>query len=126
MVVKETLRLHPTLPLLARESIKYSKIDGYDIYPKTWVLINTWALARNPKYWKNPEEFLPERFKDNSFSLAENQNFEYKPFGGGRRICPGLNMGIVLTELVLAHMLYTFDWDLPEGLNAEDLNMEGL
>ncbi|XP_026422412.1 cytochrome P450 71B9-like [Papaver somniferum] len=126
MVVKETLRLHPTLPLLTRESIKHSKIDGYDIYPKTWVLINTWALARNPKYWKNPEEFLPERFKNSSFSLGENQNFEYKPFGGGRRICPGLNMGSVLTELVLANILYTFDWELPEGLNTEDLNMEGL
>ncbi|XP_026379357.1 cytochrome P450 71B10-like [Papaver somniferum] len=124
MVVKETLRLHPAFPLLARESIKHCKIEGYDIYPNTWVLINTWELGRNPEYWPNPEEFLPERFKDSSIDFVQNQNFEYMPFGGGRRICPALNMGIVLTELVLANVLYAFNWELPEGLKSEDLNME--
>ncbi|XP_026412009.1 cytochrome P450 71B26-like [Papaver somniferum] len=124
MVIKETLRLHPILPLLARKSMIRCKIDGYDIYPSTWILINSWALGRNPQYWKNPEKFLPERFKDSSLDFVENQKFEYMPFGGGRRICPGLNMGIVLTELVLANILYTFDWEFPKGLKAEDLNME--
>ncbi|XP_026440308.1 cytochrome P450 71B36-like [Papaver somniferum] len=124
MVVKETLRLHPIDSFLIRESLKHSKIDGYDIYPKMWVLINIWAMGRNPQYWQNPEEFLPERFKDSSSDFVQNQNFEYMPFGGGRRACPGSNMGIVLVELVLANVLYTFDWDLPKGLKREDLNME--
>lgn len=124
MVVKETLRLHPSCILLTRECLKHNKIDGYDIYPKTRILINIWALGRNPEYWENPEEFLPDRFRDSPVDFVENLNFEYIPFGGGRRICPGLNMGIVLTELVLANVLYTFDWEFPKGLKREDLNME--
>ncbi|XP_026379353.1 cytochrome P450 71B20-like [Papaver somniferum] len=124
MVVKETLRLHPTDPFIARQTMKHNNIYGYDIYPKTWVLINTWAMGRDPKYWQNPEEFLPERFKNSSIDFVENHNLEYIPFGGGRRICPGLNMGVVLTELVLANLLCTFDWELPKGLKTEDLNMD--
>lgn len=126
MVVKEALRMHAPAPLLSpRECIKNSKIDGYDVYPKTRVLINAWAMGRNPKYWKNPEEFMPERFKDSfNMDFAGTQNFEYVPFGAGRRICPGMNMGIVLTEFVLANILYAFDWKLPNGLKKEDINME--
>ncbi|XP_026432287.1 cytochrome P450 71B20-like [Papaver somniferum] len=122
MVVKETLRLHSIASILLRQTMKHSKIDGYDMYPKTWVLINTWAMGRNPEYWPNPEEFLPERFEDSTTDFTRNQNFEYLPFGGGRRVCPGLNTGIVLVELVLANILCSFDWELPKGLKREDLN----
>ncbi|XP_026383323.1 cytochrome P450 71A1-like [Papaver somniferum] len=124
MVVKETFRLHPGNALLVRECMKHSRIDGFDIYPKTTVLINAWATGRDPKYWQNREKFLPERFKDSSIDFSGSQNFEYLPFGGGRRGCPGMNMAIVLIELVLANILYDFEWKLPEGLNKEDLNME--
>ncbi|XP_026379363.1 cytochrome P450 71A1-like [Papaver somniferum] len=125
MVVKETLRLHPGNPLLLKESMKHCMIDGYNVYPKTTVLINAWEIGRNPKYWQNPEEFLPERFKDRSHDFAASHyNFEYLPFGGGRKGCPGISMGLVLTELVLANVLYAFDWELPKGLKKEDINME--
>ncbi|XP_026425433.1 cytochrome P450 71B35-like [Papaver somniferum] len=125
-IVKETLRLHPITSFLLRETMKHSKIDGYDIYPKTWVLINTWAMGRNPEHWQSPEEFLPERFKDSSMNFCGDQTFEYMPFGGGRRVCPAINMSIALLEFVLANVLYTFDWELPEGLMREDLNKEEL
>ncbi|XP_026432182.1 cytochrome P450 71B36-like [Papaver somniferum] len=124
MVVKETLRLHPPSPLLLRESMKYSKINGYDIYPKTRVVINVWEIGRSPKYWENPQDFFPERFKDSCIDYLGGHNFEYIPFGGGRRGCPGMNMAIVLTELALANVLYAFDWELPKGINKEDINME--
>ncbi|XP_026397404.1 cytochrome P450 71B21-like [Papaver somniferum] len=82
-------------------------------------------MGRNPEYWKNPEEFFPERFKDSSIDFSGNQNFEYTPFGGGRRICPGMNTAVVLVELVLANVLYSFDWEFPKGLK-NDLNKEEL
>ncbi|XP_022775609.1 cytochrome P450 71B36-like [Durio zibethinus] len=126
MVIKETLRLHPPAPLLiARETMSHFKINGYNIYPKTLIQINAWAIARDPQYWKNPEEFSPERFIDNTVDF-KGQHFEFLPFGTGRRGCPALYMGTVTSELLLANLLYCFDWKLPGGMKEADINMEEL
>ena len=77
------------------------------------------------KYWKNPEEFIPERFIDNSIDY-KGQHFELLPFGTGRRGCPGIYMATTTIELALANLLYCFDWKLPYGMNEEDINMEEL
>lgn len=124
MIVKETLRLHPPAPLLlARETISHFKVSGYDINPKMLIQVNVWAIGRDPKYWDNPEEFCPERFMNNSIDY-KGQNFEFLPFGSGRRICPGIHMGLVTSELALANLLYCFNWKLPNGMKEEDVNME--
>ncbi|XWS34696.1 hypothetical protein CRYUN_Cryun21dG0059900 [Craigia yunnanensis] len=126
MVIKETLRLHPPAPLLIpRETMSHFKINGYNIYPKTLIQINAWAIARDPLYWKNPEEFSPERFIDNDVDFKGN-HFEFLPFGSGRRGCPGMYMGTVTSELLLANLLYCFDWKLPGGMKVADINMEEL
>ncbi|XVE85189.1 hypothetical protein DITRI_Ditri17bG0071800 [Diplodiscus trichospermus] len=126
MIIKETLRLHPPAPLLiAREAMSHFKVNGYNIYPKTLIQINAWAIARDPLHWKNPEEFSPERFIDNTVDF-KGQNFEFLPFGGGRRSCPGMYMGTVTSELLLANLLYCFDWELPGGMEETDINMEEL
>ncbi|WCJ38614.1 Cytochrome P450 71B34 [Euphorbia peplus] len=124
MVVKETLRIHPTGPLLpSREARSHCKIDGYDVDPKTVIQINVWAIGRDPKYWKEPEQFYPERFSDSSIDY-KGQHFELVPFGAGRRICPGIHMATVTIEYVLANLLYLFDWKLPWGMRKADMNME--
>ncbi len=124
MVVKETLRLHPPATmLLARETMSHFKINGYDIYPQMLVQINAWAIGRDPKYWKNPEEFIPERFLNNSIDY-KGQHFELLPFGAGRRGCPGIYMATTTIELALANLLYCFDWKLAYGMKEEDINME--
>ncbi|XP_022945235.1 cytochrome P450 71B10-like [Cucurbita moschata] len=124
MIVKETMRLHPPAPLLVpRETISHFKIEGYNFYPKTMVQVNIWAIGRDPTYWKDPEKFLPERFVESSIDY-KGQHFEFLPFGSGRRICPGLNMGIKNVELALANLLYHFDWKLPNGMKEEELDME--
>ncbi|XP_026424828.1 cytochrome P450 71A1-like [Papaver somniferum] len=125
MVVKETLRLHPPAPfLLPRESMTYSKVGGYDVYPKTRVLINAWGIGRDPACWEKPDAFYPDRFVDSSFDFTGQQSFELVPFGGGRRGCPGVNMGLVTIELALANLLYCFNWELPNGMKNEDANMD--
>ena len=63
LVIKETMRLHPAAPLLLpREATEPCKILGYDIPKGTTVLVNAWAIGRDPMHWEDPEEFKPERF----------------------------------------------------------------
>ncbi|CAH2066264.1 unnamed protein product [Thlaspi arvense] len=124
MVIKETWRLHPPAPLLVpKEVISEFEINGYTIQPKTLLHVNVWAIGRDPDTWKDPEMFLPERFIDSNID-TKGQHFELLPFGGGRRICPAIYMGTTMVEFGLANMLYNFNWELPEGMVVEDIDME--
>ncbi|BAB02189.1 cytochrome P450 [Arabidopsis thaliana] len=123
-VIKETWRLHPPAPLLLpREVMSEFEINGYTMQPKTQIHVNVWAIGRDPNTWKDPEEFLPERFIDSNID-TKGQNFELLPFGGGRRMCPAMYMGTTMVEFGLANLLYHFDWKLPEGMKVEDMDME--
>ncbi|XP_068466797.1 cytochrome P450 71D8-like [Phaseolus vulgaris] len=123
LVIKETLRLHPPVPLLIpRECTKLTNIGGYEIPKKTKVMINAWALGRDPEYWSDAERFIPERFEGNSVDFRGN-NFEYVPFGAGRRMCPGMTFGLASIMLPLALLLYHFNWELPNKMKPEDMDM---
>lgn len=123
MVIKETLRLHCPGPLLVPHRCRETcKVMGYDVLKGTCVFVNVWALGRDPKYWEDPEEFKPERFENSDMDYKGN-TFEYLPFGSGRRICPGINLGVANLELPLASLLYHFDWKLPNGMAPKDLDM---
>ncbi|XXG59493.1 hypothetical protein AAC387_Pa04g1568 [Persea americana] len=123
LVLKEVLRVHPSVPLLVpRECTEQCKINGYDIPLKTRIFINVWALMRDQELWRNPDEFWPERFADTSFDF-KGQNLQYIPFGSGRRICPGIFFATATTEFALASLLHSFDWGLPHGMREEDIDM---
>lgn len=122
-VTKETLRLYPPAPLLTpRESTQDVSIMGYDIPARTMVLINAWTIGRDPKLWDKPEEFQPERFVDSCIDY-KGQDFQLIPFGSGRRGCPGVSFAMTTIHLVLANLLHNFDWSLPNGAQAKDLDM---
>ncbi|KAK7387682.1 hypothetical protein VNO78_22472 [Psophocarpus tetragonolobus] len=123
-VIRETLRLHPPLPLLLpRECREACKIDGYDIPMKTKVIVNAWAIGRDPEKWHDAESFIPERFDGTSIDF-KGTDFEYIPFGAGRRMCPGLTFGIANVEFALAKLLYHFNWELPQGMQSDKFDME--
>ncbi|KAL5998230.1 hypothetical protein ACLOJK_009168 [Asimina triloba] len=124
-VIKECLRMHPPIPLVPRQSIQAVNIDGYHIPAKTWVLINACGIARDPISWESPEEFQPERFLSSSYSHIdfEGNDYELLPFGAGRRGCPGIHFAIATIELVLANLVYHFNWEMPSGMSLEDLDM---
>ncbi|KAL3641961.1 hypothetical protein CASFOL_012776 [Castilleja foliolosa] len=126
-VINESFRVYPPVPLvLPRETIERCTLDGYEIEPKTLVYINAWAIARDPEYWENdPHEFLPERFLDSNIDI-KGQDFGVIPFGSGRRACPGMLMGLANVELVVANLLYSFDWGLPDGVETKDVDTEAL
>ncbi|XVF03638.1 hypothetical protein REPUB_Repub05bG0010300 [Reevesia pubescens] len=120
---EETLRLHPPVPLLIpRENVKGCEINGYEIPAKFKVTVNAWAIGTDPNYWNEAERFNPERFLDSSIDY-KGSNFEFIPFGAGRRMCPGISFGMAIVELSLANLLYHFDWKLPNGMKPEDVDM---
>ncbi|XP_024025579.1 cytochrome P450 71A25 [Morus notabilis] len=122
-VFKETLRLHPPVPLLVpRVSRKDVKIKGYDVVAGCQVFINAWAIGRDPRTWDNVEKFEPERFF-NSVVDYKGQDFALIPFGAGRRGCPGILFVMAVNEIALANVVHNFDWQLPDGARGEDLDM---
>ncbi|WVZ53513.1 hypothetical protein U9M48_004443 [Paspalum notatum var. saurae] len=121
-VIKETLRLHIPGPLFMRECQESCKVMGYDVPSGTKVLLNLWAIARDPKYWDEPETFKPERFETDARDFRGNC-FEFMPFGSGRRMCPGMSFGLANVEVALAKLLFYFDWSLPAGVHPRELDM---
>ncbi|KAL4190648.1 hypothetical protein AMTRI_Chr07g25780 [Amborella trichopoda] len=114
-VIKEVPRLHPPVPLLVpRESKEGIKIDGYDIPAKTRVYINAWAIGRHLDCWDRAGEFLPEMFMSSTIDFR-GQDFEFIPFGAGRRSCPGYLFAIHTVVLTAANLIQHFEWEVPPG-----------
>nr|AJD25157.1 cytochrome P450 CYP71AT93 [Salvia miltiorrhiza] len=126
-ILNETFRLYTPVPLLVpRQTTEKCVLDGYEIQPNTTVYVNVWAIARDSEYWKiSPEEFLPERFIGSNMDV-KGQDFGVIPFGSGRRICPGMFMGVANVELAVANLLYSFDWELPQGIQLDTHVLPGL
>lgn len=127
-VVKETFRLHPPTPLsLPRIAAKNCEIFNYHIPKGATLLVNVWAIARDPKEWASPLEFRPERFLpggDKADVDVKGTDFEVIPFGAGRRICVGMSLGLRMVQLIVATLAHAFDWELENGQNPEKLNMD--
>jgi cytochrome P450 len=114
-IMKESLRLHPVLPLLIPHCPSETcTIGGFSVPKGARVFINVWAVHRDPSIWENPLEFKPERFLNSKFDYS-GSDFNYLPFGSGRRICAGIAMAERMFLYFLATLLHSFDWKLPEG-----------
>ena len=118
-VMKETFRLNPPGPLGgSRCSSQSTSIGGYKIPKGTKIIINMWAIQRDPNIWENPLEFKPERFLAKKFDFKGN-DLSFFPFGSGRRICPGITLADRMSKYMVASLLHLFDWKLPAGANME-------
>ncbi|XP_057977359.1 geraniol 8-hydroxylase-like [Malania oleifera] len=122
-IVKETFRLHPPASLLPHKAKIDANICGFHIPEGAQVLVNVWAIGRDPETWARPNSFEPERFLGLDMDV-KGRSFELIPFGAGRRICPGLPLGTRMLHLMLGSLLYAFDWKLAEGIALEDMTME--
>lgn len=122
-VAKEALRLHPPTPLMLPHRANANvKIGGYDIPKGSNVHVNVWAVARDPAVWKNPTEFRPERFLEEDVDM-KGHDYRLLPFGAGRRVCPGAQLGINLVTSMLGHLLHHFNWAPANGLRPEEIDM---
>ncbi|CAA0830383.1 cytochrome P450- family 76- subfamily G-polypeptide 1 [Striga hermonthica] len=121
--VKEILRLHPSVQmLLPRNSMEDTELMDYFVPKDTQLLVNAWAIHRDPTVWPDPLSFKPERFLDADVDFR-GQHFHLIPFGSGRRSCVGVNLGHRMVGLTLASLLQVFDWKLAGGLEPEELDM---
>ncbi|KAL1828424.1 hypothetical protein DCAR_0207636 [Daucus carota subsp. sativus] len=122
-VVKETMRLHLAVPFLVPHKTETDvNLNGYEIPKNTQVLVNAWAIARDSSSWENPTSFKPERFLDSEVDF-KGQHFSFLPFGSGRRICPGIPLAHRVVSLMIASLVYHFEWKLPNGMKPEELDM---
>ncbi|XP_023742032.1 cytochrome P450 76C1 [Lactuca sativa] len=113
--IKETFRLHPVVPLiLPRSPSQDCIVGGYTIPKGCTVFLNVWSIHRDPLYWDNPLEFSPQRFLTNKYDF-KGSNLHFIPFGAGRRLCPGVPLAEKMQMYILASLLHSFDWRLPEG-----------
>ncbi|XP_068666213.1 geraniol 8-hydroxylase-like [Aristolochia californica] len=123
-VVKETFRLHPPVPLLIPRRAESSvEISGFTIPKHTQLLVNSWAIGRDEENWSEPLRFWPERFLGSNIDFR-GRDFEFIPFGAGRRICPGMPLAIRMVHLILASMIQSFDWKLRSGMKPDDIEMD--
>ncbi|XP_068646508.1 probable (S)-N-methylcoclaurine 3'-hydroxylase isozyme 2 [Aristolochia californica] len=122
-VVKETLRLHPPVTfLLPHRAMETCEVMNYTIPKDCQLMVNTYAIGRDPKTWDDPSSFVPERFINSDVDYQGN-DFHYIPFGAGRRICPGMSLATRVVRLILASLIHTFDWTLPNGMHPDQLDM---
>ncbi|XP_066380581.1 flavonoid 3',5'-hydroxylase 1-like [Miscanthus floridulus] len=126
-VCKEAMRLHPSTPLsLPHFSFDAcDDVDGYRVPANTRLLINIWAIGRDPAAWEKPLEFRPERFLPGGGAEKVDPMgncFELIPFGAGRRICAGKLAGMVFVQYFLGTLLHAFDWSLPDGEEKVDMS----
>ncbi|KAJ4974694.1 hypothetical protein NE237_007868 [Protea cynaroides] len=120
-MVKETLRLYPAAPLLIPHYANQSCTIGQFTIPRgTSVFFNIWKIHRDPEGWEDPLEFFPERFlRDNNGYDYKGNNFNYLPFGSGRRICVGISLAERMSTYMLASLLHSFEWKIPENVELD-------
>ncbi|XP_059463062.1 cytochrome P450 81E8-like [Corylus avellana] len=106
-IISETLRLYPAVPLLVPHmSSDDCTVGGYDVPRNTMLLVNAWAIHRDPKVWDDATSFKPERFE-----RGEADSHKLLPFGLGRRACPGAGLAQRTMGLALGSLIQCFEWE---------------
>ncbi|KAG7556414.1 Cytochrome P450 [Arabidopsis suecica] len=122
-VIKEGLRLHPPFPVIVRQLTEDVKLKEYDIPAGPQVIINVWAIQRDIVTWgMDAEEFRPERHLDSPLDFR-GTNFEFIPFGSGRRICPGIGFATALFEVTLANLVNRFNWRMDVRFSGDEYDL---
>lgn len=124
-VIKETLRVHPPGPLLSWARLSTSDVqlsNGMVIPANTTAMVNMWAITHDPHVWADPHVFMPERFSEGVDNVdVRGGDLRLAPFGAGRRVCPGKNLGLVTVGLWVAKLVHHFEW-APDEAHPVDLS----
>ncbi|KAL8058765.1 hypothetical protein ABFX02_03G042600 [Erythranthe guttata] len=122
-VIKETFRFHPVAPFLIPHKANANvEMNDYIIPKDAQILVNIWAMGRDSSIWSNPNIFEPERFLDSKINF-KGHDFEFIPFGSGRRICPGMPLAHIMVHLMVASLIHDFEWKLEPGIKPEEMDL---
>lgn len=126
-IISETLRLYPVVPtLVPHESAADCTVGGHRVPGGTMLLVNVYAIHRDPAAWTEPAAFRPERFEDGGGGGGDAQGRLLMPFGMGRRKCAGEALGLRTLGLVLGTLIQCFDWDTVDGAKVDMAEAGGM
>ena len=108
-VIDEGMRLCPPASMGGTRVSPGAMVDGHYIPAGTYVSTNPWVTQRDPRYWRDPESFRPERWIGNGFGDTKEA---FQPFSLGPRVCIGMNMAYLELRIILAKMVWQYDWEL--------------
>jgi cytochrome P450 len=117
MVMTEAMRLYPPVWVMGRRSISGIKIGGYYIPPKSIILLSQYAIHHDPRFYPEPEKFLPERWA--SEQIKGLPKMAYFPFGGGPRLCIGEQFAWMEGILLIATIARKWKLRLVPGHKVE-------
>ncbi|KAF5177347.1 Corytuberine synthase [Thalictrum thalictroides] len=122
--IKEAMRLHPAAPfLLPRRGIEACEVMGYTIPKDCKIIVNAYAIGRDPNSWTDPLTFRPERFLESDVDY-HGSHYQFIPFGSGKRICIGMALATRTIPLIVGSLVHTYDWGLPDGKRPEELELK--
>ena len=117
MVVNESLRVYPPVWVIPRDAIHDDEIGGFRIPAGSTILLSPYLTHRHPQFWDNPEAFDPERFLP---ARSEGRpRHAYFPFGGGPRLCMGVDMAMMEMLLIIAMVVQRYRVHLVAGHREE-------
>jgi cytochrome P450 len=112
-VLKESMRLYPPAPLIARQAVRDTQLGGERLRRGTSVVMPIYAIHRHARRWSDPDAFDPSRFAPASEAAIER--YQYLPFGAGPRICIGMAFAMIEATAMLATLLQQVRFSPVEG-----------
>jgi len=99
-VLKESMRLYPPVPIMSRQAVAATRLDGLDVEPGMSILMPIYAIHRHARRWDQPDVFDPTRFE----AAREDAipRYHYMPFGAGPRVCIGMSFALMEATAILA------------------------
>ncbi|MDW3191586.1 MAG: cytochrome P450 [Cytophagales bacterium] len=107
-VIQEAMRLYPPAWITDRKALEEDEVGGIRIPKGSIVVSYIYGTHHHPDWWSDPEKFDPARFTEEQ--SKQHLPFSYLPFGGGPRLCIGMQFALMEMELVLKHFLERFDF----------------
>jgi cytochrome P450 len=102
-VLKESMRLYPPVPIMTRQAVADTVLDGHAIRAGASLVMPIYVIHRHARRWEEPDAFLPERFAPEREDAMPR--YQYMPFGAGPRICIGMAFAMLEATVILATLL---------------------